>query len=170
MSTSVVDEFYSDYKQLLKLLESSTEASLRVWANDRLNRTLVLVSANHFESEVKGILVNLLQKKSGSPLLASFLQKSMERRYHEYFDWHLDNANRFFSLFGEDFKKKSLEEVKAQPKLMEGMKAFMEIGRTRNDLVHKQLLGIQLLKTADEFYELHKKALVFVDYVRTSLG
>jgi hypothetical protein len=37
-------------------------------------------------------------------------------------------------------------------------------------LVHKQLLGIQLTKTADEFYELHGKALVFVEYVRTQLA
>ncbi len=170
MGTSVVDEFYNDYKQLLRLLEDAKEASLRVWANDRLSRTLVLVSANHFESEVKGMLVNLVQKKSGSPLVAAFLQKSMERRYHDYFDWDVENANRFFGMFGEDFKKRCVGEVRDQPSCLEGMKAFMEIGRTRNDLVHKQLLGIQLTKTADEFYELHRKALVFVEYVRAQLS
>lgn len=169
MSATVVDEFYANYKQLLELLESGNEASLRVWVNDKFRRTLVLVSANYFESEIKGILVNLVQTKAGSPLVMAFLKKSMERRYHEYFDWDVDNANRFYSMFGEDFKKQSVEEVRADRTLAEGVKAFMEIGRTRNDLVHKQLLGIPLEKTADEFYELHKKARVFVEYLRKRL-
>lgn len=170
MSTTVVDEFFGVYKQLLTLLEERKEPSLQVWATDKFSRTLVLVSANYCESEVKGILMDLVKAKSGSPLVVSFLEKSMERRYHEYFAWEKDNANKFFSMFGEEFKKLRIEEVGAEPKLADGIRAFMEIGRTRNDLVHKELLGIPLNKTADEFYDLYKKALVFIDYLKSKLS
>ncbi len=165
----MVDEFYDDYKQLLEFLKGVEATSLRISMNDKLSRALVLVSANYFEGEINGILVNLFQTRSGSPLVTAFLKNSMERRFHEYFDWKAENVNRFFGLFGEDFKKQSVKDVRERQDLEDGVRGFIEIERMRNILAHEQLLGVPLPKTADEYYELHTKALVFIEYLRARL-
>jgi hypothetical protein len=154
---------------LLRKLESDEEPSLQVWANDKFSRTLVLVIANYLETEVKETLRSLIQNNSNSELVVNFLERSMERRYHEYFAWEENNANRFFSLFGETFKLKASEDVKSDDDLTKGVRAFLEVGRTRNDLIHKQLLSITLQKTADEFYELYKQAVMFTKYLQSRL-
>lgn len=166
---SVVDEFYNDYRQLVELLDGPDTASLRISINDKLSRALVLVIANFYEGEIKGILLNLFQTRSTSPLIPPFLQSSMERRYHEYFDWKANNANKFFAMFGDDFRRRAFEDVRTTRALEEGMQAFMEIGQMRNVLAHEQLLGVPLPKTADEYYALHQKALVFIQYLRDRL-
>lgn len=166
---TVVDEFYNDYRQLVALLEGPDTASLRVSMSDKLSRALVLVIANFYEGEIKEILLNLFRTGSTSPLIPPFLQSSMERKYHEYFDWKAQNANKFFAMFGDDFRRQAIEDVRNGRELEEGVQAFMEIGRMRNVLAHEQLLGVPLPKTADEYYTLHQKALVFIQYLRESL-
>jgi RiboL-PSP-HEPN len=169
LNLSVVDEFYNDYRQLVALLNGPETASLRVSMNDKLSRALVLVIANFYEGDIKEILLNLFRTKSSSPLIHPFLESSMERRYHEFFDWKAQNANKFFAMFGDAFRRQAMEDVRNTRELEEGVRAFMEIGQMRNVLAHEQLLGVLLPKTADEYYALHQKALVFIQYLRERL-
>jgi hypothetical protein len=169
MSASVVDEFYDKYNQLLGKLSSSEEPSLGIWANDTFSRLLVIVSANYFEREVMRILLGLVKNTSKSTLVVSFLEMSTKRRYHEYFAWEKNNANKFFSMFGEDFKNNVSAEVAEKDSLNRGVQAFLEIGRTRNELVHQELLSIPLTKTAEEFYALYKDAISFIEFLQRKL-
>jgi hypothetical protein len=167
---SVVDEFVVNNKELIGRINVEREPTLVVWANDCFRRFLFLVSANYFETEIKNILLTLVRTKAGSPLVTSFLEKSMERRYHDWFAWEGNNANRFFSMFGPQFKTQAEAEVDALPELETAIRSFMEIGRTRNILVHEQLLANPVDKTADEVYELHNKALPFLEYLKRKLS
>ncbi len=173
MTVTAVDDFYGRINQLLDTIDRAKETSLHVWASDHLTRTLVLVIANHFENEITEILMAFFGSHSGDPMIGAFCQKASERKYYQYFDWNErrnPNANMFFSLFGQDFKDRACADVKSDSSLKQGIAAFIEIGATRNDLVHKKLHEVSLTKTAPEFYELYRASLVFVDYIRKKLN
>src|SRR4030042_1719481 len=138
MST-IVDNFFSKYEELPTHLQASNEVSLRVWAHENFRRILVLIMANHLENEIKATLKEFSKQKSGSELVSSFIEKSMERQYNNYFDWDRSNANRFFSFFGDAFRQEADKDVHSNEKLEEGIKAFLEIGNARNTLAHERL-------------------------------
>ena len=162
---NIVDDFYSNYEELSAEIETK-KASLRIWVNESYRRVLVLTIANHLETEVRALIQELIKKRSGSELVYSFLSISMERQYHTYFDWEARNANKFFSLFGERFKNEAVKDVASDDKLEEGILAFLEIGNTRNILMHENLHIVDIgNKTAKEFYESFKAATVFIDYL-----
>lgn len=165
--SNIVDDFYSNYEELLAEIKATKKASLQVWINESFRRVLVLTMANYLENEVRAIIQGLTKRKSGSELIHSFLLSSMDRQYHTYFDWNSRNANKFFSLFGERFKKDAIKDVTSNDKLEEGIIAFLEIGSTRNMLIHENLYGVDIgNKTAKEFYESFKRAILFIDYLK----
>jgi len=165
-----VDDFYANYGELLAHIPTDKELSLGNWAHETFRRVLVLIMANHLENEVKTTLTEFSKNKSGNNLVCSFVEKSMEGRYHQFFEWKGNNANSFFALFGDNFKKQAGNDVSSNNDLAEGIKAFLEIGRTRNILVHERFQFIPIgNRTAEEFYDLFKKALVFVDYLKMKL-
>ena len=89
-----------------------------------------------------------------------------QRQYHTYFDWDEKNANKFFSLFGSDFKDKISKKVEADEELTNSIIAFLELGSIRNKLAHLNFANYPLDKTADEIYNLYKNAKTFVDFLR----
>lgn len=167
--SNIVDEFYLNYEELLKQIQVS-DISLRNWAHENFRRVLVLLMANYLENEIRTNLKNFSRQKSGSDLVSSFIEKSMERQYYTYFDWESGNANRFFAFFGDAFKQEVSKEIRTNAELDEGIKAFLEIGNTRNILMHERLHAVDIgNKTAEEFYNSFKKALLFVEYLRMKL-
>jgi hypothetical protein len=54
-------------------------------------------------------------------------------------------------------------EIKNDAQLREAIRAFIELGRTRNQLVHQNFAIFPLEKTAEEIYNLYKNALLFVE-------
>lgn len=168
--TNIVDDFYGKYEELLTHLLASKEASLHIWAHENFRKVLVLIMANHLENEIRTILKEFSKQKSGSELVSSFIQKSMERQYHTYFDWDSNNANRFFALFGDTFKQEANNEVRSNTELEEGIRSFLEIGNARNTLIHERLHLADIgNKTAEEFYGAFKKAMIFVEYLKMKL-
>jgi len=167
--TNIVDDSYANYQELLKLL-GNEDASLLNWAHENFRRVLVLIMANYLENEVTAILKEFFKQKSGSDLVFSFIEKSMERQYHTYFDWKVNNANRFFALFGETFQQEAIQDVRSDNDLEEGIRAFLEIGQTRNILTHELLHRAYIgNKTAKEFYESFNKSIAFVEYLQKKL-
>ncbi len=168
--TNIVDDFYVKYEELLTHLQANKDVSLQIWAHENFRRVLVLIMANYLENEIGTALNEFSKQKSGSDLVSSFIEKSMEGRYHTYFNWEGNNANSFFAFFGDTFKKEAGNDVRSNNKLDEGIKAFLEIGRTRNILIHERFHFAEIGdKTAEEFYKSFKKALVFVEYLRARL-
>lgn len=76
---------------------------------------------------------------------------------------NLPVANSFFGLFGDIFSNFIKQEVRNSEQLSSSIKAFLEIGRERNRLVHQDFGTFSLEKTSDEIYLLYKDALVFVN-------
>ncbi len=170
MSATSVDIFYDKITQILSILDTVNEISLHVWAVDHLRRILVLVEANYFENEVTEIMENFLRMQAKNPMVEAFSLKAMERKYYTYFDWNNhQNVNNFFALFGDEFKAKACDDVKNSTDLNGAIVAFLEIGATRNQLIHNKLHEVSIPKTADEYYALYRQALLFIDYLKQTL-
>ena len=169
--TNIVDDFYAKYNELLDLIPSK-DLSLKNWAHENFRRVLVLTMANYLENEITNLLKEFSRTKSGNEFLYSFMKnKAIERQYYTFFEWKGHNANQFFSLFGEDFRKQASSEVDSNDVLNEAVKAFLEIGKTRNILIHESLHVVDIgNKTAKEFYDLFNKSLNFIAFLRTKFA
>lgn len=169
MEPTVVDRLYHESRDIVDSLDQS-EVSLRVAAEQILQKSLLIAAASHFEHEVKSQVINLVKKHSdGNELILELLQnKAVERQYHTYFQWRGNNANSFFGLFGERFKDHMTERVRVDQIYNEAIRAFLELERERNRLVHEDFGNFPLQKTSREIFSLYKKARLFVNSIEIS--
>jgi len=168
MDNTIIDKIYSDYSDLLNYLEVRREISLMSDADNNFKKVLLLSIASFFEHEITQILLEFIDKRSNNnPQIYSFTKrKAIDRQYHTYFKWEIKKgANQFFSLFGDDFKKDIENDLRSNHALEKGVKDFLELGSTRNELVHENFANFTLDKTAKEIYELYKSAGIFIDYL-----
>jgi hypothetical protein len=160
-----VDAFYDEYLNIIQYLIEKKEPSFTVIVQDNFKKNLVLSAASYFEHSMIMSLIQWFETCStNNHLLVSFLKnKALNRQYHTLFDW--DNtssgANKFFSLFGEDFSKKMKTEIKSDSILKDGISSFLELGQIRNRLVHQNFSSFTLEKTTEEIYDLYVKARFF---------
>jgi hypothetical protein len=164
MSLTPVDRLYEESSSVIRALGVS-EPSLAVAAGDNFRKTLVLAAASHFEYRVSSCVLEFIQEQAaGSYLVISFVKnKAIARQYHTWFKWDETNANQFFGLFGNDFKKMMTERVKLSEELKNSIRSFLEIGNERNKLIHQDFASFPMEKTLDEIFELYKQSLLFVD-------
>jgi hypothetical protein len=162
---TIIDSLYEENESLLRHLESAKEISLSAHANGLFRKTLLLSIASYFESVVvDGIVTIVGEFTSGVEAILEFVKnKAIERQYHTYFQWERRNANSFFGLFGAEFKEFMSGMIKADADFDASIKAFLELGELRNQLVHQNFATFPLEKTAQEIYALYQKALPFVE-------
>jgi hypothetical protein len=168
---TIIDALYEDLTNLNQVLAENKETSLQVSASSHLRKVLLLSAASYFEHRIQDIIVSFItQKTNGDAKAISFIkQKGVDRQYHTYFSWDDGNANRFFGLFGPEFREKMKAEAKNDAQFAESIKAFMELGQLRNELVHINFANYPLEKTAEEIYKLYKTAEKFVDRISERL-
>ena len=162
---SAVDQLYSEASNVLNILHDNYEVSLEIGASNHFRKVLLLAAASYFEHQVSlHVLEYISEFSEGKPMIVSFVKnKAVSRQYHTWFAWKETNANQFFSLFGEEFKQYMNRNTKNSDELKESIQAFMEIGRSRNSLVHQDYATYLMDKTLDEIYKLYKSALKFVE-------
>ncbi len=161
---TIVDELHLNFNEILEKLPAD-EISLRNVAKESFRKGLLLSAASLFERQVTELVTRLVRGwGSDNCTLNEFVRiKAIERQYHTYFDWDRSNANKFFGLFGDEFKAYMTERCRSKPDFDAAVKAFLEVGRDRNRLVHQDFGSFALEKTGDEIYELYKKAMLFID-------
>ena len=132
---------------------------------DAFTKTLIIASASYFEVRLTHAIVDLYRDvPQRSDILAQFVEKqAIGRRFAQLFDWEARNANRFYRLFGDVFSRKMKEKIRVNQSLDDSIRASLEIGNIRNDLVHGNYADFQLSKTADEVYGLYQSATEFVN-------
>jgi len=90
--------------------------------------------------------------------------KVVERQYHNWFDWDARNANRFLKMFGHACSEHMKAAIGDSEPLSASVRAFMEVGRDRNRLVHDNFGSFTLEKTSEEIYKLYQVGREFVDW------
>jgi hypothetical protein len=169
--TTIVERLHEEALALLAILEERAEPSLQTTANDVFRKMLLLSAGSHFERLVtEAVLTFVSDCAKAEPCVVELVRnKALARQYHTMFDWKQKaarrNANVFFSLFGEPFKNAAAALVKADAELEAAIDAFIQLGSDRNRLVHEDAGNFVLEKTAQEIFDLYKRASVFVDAV-----
>ncbi len=175
-----VDILNEEYKSIVDVLNEQSQPSLSSYADKNFKKIFALSSASYFEHLIQHILIDFISKETNNNLkvISFFKKKAIGMQYHTYFNWgekdNLDkpgkNANAFFSLFGEEFKKNVEAEINADKNLESAVKAFLEIGHIRNILVHSNFAAYNLdNKTVPEIYKLYEEGLQFINYIREKL-
>lgn len=162
---SVVYRLYSDFELIIRKLDVS-EISLRNSTEDVFQKTLALAIGSYFERRITDAVLEFVGRSSGdSALITEFVRnKAISRQYHSYFDWDRANANKFFSLFGAEFRAYMSEYVNENPEYDDAIRAFMQVGGIRNKVAHN-FEYVNIGATTEEIYELYRKALLFVDQI-----
>ena len=110
-----------------------------------------------------------LEMTHGVEELAEFVKRqAIGRRFTQLFDWGSDetpgrNATSFYKSFGDGFSTHMKQKVQEDREFDASVKAFLEIGRLRNQMVHENYADFQLNKTVEDVYSLYARAARFVD-------
>ena len=171
MSETIVDGLYKDFSAILDFLDKAGEVSWRSIANENFRKVLLIAAASRFEQSMRDVMLDFVKQTTAEnhPLTWLVKKKVVDRQYHTWFSWEKRNANQFFQLFGEDFKNRMEEKVKNDSNLDSSIKAFLEIGRERNRLVHDDFGSFSLEKTYEEIYNLYSEAARFVEWFPDAL-
>ena len=106
----------------------------------------------------------------GNVLVAELVRnKAVSRQYHTWFQWEGSNANSFFALFGSGFRDVMKRRLTEDDEHGASVRAFLELGRERNRLVHQDFGTFPLEKTTEEIHALYLRALRFVEAVPGAL-
>jgi len=170
MST-LIDHLHADTSQLLKHLTEKGELSLHSFANENLRKVMLLSAASWFETRISAAILEFSEIHSnGHPGIQSLIKKkAVDRQYHTYFDWKTKKPGPFYGLFGDVCGDCMKMEINADPKLKDGIAAFLELGSLRNELVHKNFAAFPFEKTAEEVHALYQKSEDFVQYLERRL-
>ncbi|MBF0629952.1 MAG: hypothetical protein HQL89_03035 [Magnetococcales bacterium] len=173
-----IEKINNEIVSIIGFLDENGQPSLSSDVNRHFTKMLLLSSASYFEHEIRKILIDFIETKSGScsEIVNLFKRKAIDRNYHTYFDWSYQdkpgrNANTFFSLFGDKFKLSAKKEIDENKDLSRSIEAFIEIGHLRNTLVHNNFAAFEITnKTSFEIFELHQLGKGFVDYIKNKLN
>jgi hypothetical protein len=170
-SQTIVDRYYADFAELVAHLDEVGEVSLRSVVEANFRKVLLLVAASYFEWRLTQNILEFVGRASNNngAILEFVKNKAVSRQFHSLFDWDKNNANRFFSCFGENFKDFMRSVIETDKGLDACIRAFLEIGRERNRLVHQDFGSFSLEKTAAEIYSLYNDAYRFVELIPIKL-
>jgi len=187
-----VDQLKNEYESIANYLAETQQISLLSDLNKNFRKILLLSASSYFEHQVTKILSDFVREKSNNDeRIINFLEKqAISQKYHTLFDWgkqgkpedfEKKGANKFWKLFGDDFKsqvekelkghnQETLEEKEARQKNISSIEAFIEIGHHRNILVHSNFAAYDYdQKTTEEIYQLFQKAKPFISYLQKKL-
>lgn len=164
---SIVDRLHSDFREVIEQLEINGEMSLRNSIEEMFRKSLLLAAASYFERRVTDAVIEVIGEASANNgLITEFVRRqAISRRYHTLFVWDRHNANKFFGLFGADFGTYMKDYVENNPDYETAIRAFMEIGRERNRIVHEDFGAAELEKSTAEIHGLYEQALLFVEQI-----
>ena len=162
---NAIKRMMKEHQELIEYLQSNGDTSLQIRIESAFVKTLLLSATSYFESRMTNGIVQVFQERTkGSDVLVSFVRNiAIERQYHRWFNWKARNANQFFGAFGGTFREFMEQKVKTNPDLDDSIKAFLELGSLRNQLVHENFAQFSVEKTVAEIFEQYEKANKFVE-------
>ena len=165
-----IQELCDDHRILVEYLQANNRLQMLSRVEESFSKTLLIAVASYFEVQLTAIILDLYREMTeGSEALIEFVRKQgIGRRFAQLFQWETNgrpgrNANSFYRLFGPEFANYMKDRVTEDRQLDAGVKAFLEIGNLRNEMVHGDFADFQLNKNVDDIYELYISAILFLD-------
>ena len=167
-----IHEAYNTQRRIIDLLSAHNEPSLAAEHAAIASKMLLLASASYFEHQIGSLIGEFTARVSrlDKRLISLIKSRVIERQYHSYFQWNANNINSFLAMFGPDFKAECGAEIEASDDVAAAVKAFIEIGRIRNGIVHSNLLAAALDITVDEVIIKHDAAMGVITLLRRKLA
>lgn len=165
--TNPIADAIVEYKEIIAQLDAAGNVSLSVAAKNIFCKTLILSCASYYETLLTElIIVTAGLESKNSKIIASMIKRKVtDRQYHTYFNWKdakPASINTFLGLFGDEVKDTFQNKIKNDKELESSVVAFMELGGTRNQLVHLNFATFPLQKTLDEVIVLFEKSNKFI--------
>ena len=157
-----------DHGEIVQYLQSGGHLYLQDRVEQAFAKTLVVATASYFEVRMTQIITDLYREMTqGVEELVDFVKRqAIGTRFAQLFQWGDEtgsNANSFYRLFGDDFSRHMRQKVRGDRDLDGAVKAFLEIGYLRNQMVHQDYADFQLNKTVEDVYLLYTTATKFMD-------
>jgi RiboL-PSP-HEPN len=164
VSEDLIARIMVDHTALMDYLGAQGEISFLSTMESSLPKVVLLAAASDLEHEIQQIIISYYMEQTNNCEFAiSFVHnKAVSRQYHTYFDWKNRSANSFFALFGDRFKVKAREALKADADMAQAVADFCEIGDLRNQLVHENYAAFTMEKTAHEVHAMYVSARKFI--------
>lgn len=162
----LINNLIDEYNQTYNFLILNNEISLASDVSNHFRKILLLSCASYYEMKISKMIQKFIEDFSDDERVTIFVtNKAINRQYHTYFDWESKNINTFLGLFGENFKKIVLEEIKNNNVLEQQAHAFISLGKERNLMVHNNFLEYKLNKSFEEIVTLNEQALQLLVYL-----
>ena len=161
-----VDEIYQDVSDLLGFLRDHEQQGYYQLVDGSFRKLLLIAAASYFEKRLSDAVIEIAEEvASNDHVIVQLIRRvAVERQYHTWFSWDARNANKFFSIFGDDFKTYAQGTVEENEIIKSSIADFMEIGRERNRMLHEDISSFFMEKTFDEIKDLYLSAKEFVDW------
>ena len=103
---SNVDEIYQDVSGLFEFLRCQEQLEFLKFVDNSSRKLLLISAASYFEKRLSDFVIQLAEGvTSNDHVLVNLIRRTaVERQYHTWFAWDARNANKFFSIFGGNFK------------------------------------------------------------------
>ena len=100
---SIVDGLHHEFTDILEFLDKSREISWRSVADENFRKVLLIAAASYFERSMTDAVMAFVEQETARdhPIRWLVQRKAISRQYHTWFAWKKNNANQFFSLFGD---------------------------------------------------------------------
>ncbi|WP_352665127.1 HEPN domain-containing protein [Mesorhizobium sp. M0166] len=141
----VVDTIYEEFVATYDVLGRAGEISLQNSLDGNSRKSILLSAASYFENALANIVEEFARNSSANTMVGDLIKaRVISRQYHTWFDWDKNNANKFYQMFGDVFREHMTSLVRNRVQFDEAAKAFLEIGRDRNRLVHQDFGSFDL--------------------------
>lgn len=170
MRSTKIAAIKTEYQELTQYCQENGQFSFAMYIDDSYKKILLLSAASYFEAVIVQCVHDFAVKTSkNNKEIVSFIDnKALTRQYHTFFEWEGKNTNKFFSMFGQDFKIKA-RQIIDERKLSEAEVAFLTVGKERNYLVHRNFAEATINSTFDEIFRKYERACDFADLVKELL-
>ncbi len=164
-----VELMFEQLSRLVQSLALTGEPTLAVSVSAIASKSLLLAAASRFEAQLTEVVTAVARATSPEAIAAFCVNQGLVRKYHTLFNWEGNNVNKFFALFGEDFKSRASARAKADDDFARAISDFVVLGRMRNNLVHNDFAAFPLDETLDELIERYRSARRFLPAIRDLL-
>ena len=129
-----VDEIYRDVSDLFEFLQCEKQQEFLKLVDNNFRKLLLISAASYFEKRLSDSVIRLAENvTSNDHVVVNLIRRAaVERQYHTWCAWDGRNANKFFSIFGDNFKAFAQRMVSENESMNLSIADFMEIGRERN--------------------------------------
>jgi hypothetical protein len=163
MPNNSVRQIKEEFDLILNFLVENKQPSLQSSLDRHYRKVLLLSAASYFEHEITEILLSFFENKSGDERIVKFY-KIIDRKYFQLFIWDNYAKNKGYGDFIGIF------EIDTNGNIQDSIKAFLEIGHFRNQLVHNNFAEYTEEKTTEEIYDLFKRAEKFIEHLKIFFG